>query len=226
MQSFHLRLVSLLMLGMYCLPAVLSHQSLQAQPEQPQEEPPTFRDPYQNEQTSEQERWQSMQTRRAMLQRHQWAGLLTWGLWLATNLEGERIASSHARVGEQSMQYLWLSDPQTYTPLYLLYRENAEWHTTRSSNTHRSLAAATSIMYLLTASQAIFAPAAYQETSHTGLDSIWWHKLFAFIHFGALLALPAIAGQAEEGPAGVQRMRTIGWTGFGALTFSLAVVYF
>ena len=41
-----------------------------------------------------------------------------------------------------------------------------------------------------------------------------------------LPGLPALAHRAEEGPEGVQTMRNVGWTGFGALSMSIAVLYF
>lgn len=175
---------------------------------------------------SDEETLERMQTRRSMLEWHQLAGFVTWGLWLATNLEGERIAGSHRRVGEDSMRLLWLSDPDRYTPLYLLYQENAERHTTKSSSTHIGLAAATGVAYAITASLALFAPSVYDAAEHDGFDSIWWHKALAFIHLAAMIALPALAHRAEEGPEGVQTMRNVGWTGFGALSMSIAVLYF
>ncbi|MCB1174264.1 MAG: hypothetical protein KDK39_11885 [Leptospiraceae bacterium] len=180
----------------------------------------------QEQRISDQEQYERMQTRRSMLEWHQITGLLTWGLWLATNLEGERIAKTHQRVGEQEMQLLWLSNPDAYTPLYLLYRENAEWKTTADSSTHKSLAAATAGMYALTAVLALCAPPLYDEQGSDLWDSSWWHRALAFVHLAAMLSLPALGHQAEEGPDGLQKMRNVGWAGFGVYSVAIGVFYF
>ena len=180
---------------------------------------------------SDQARYDQMQTRREMLGWHQWAGIAAWGLWLATNLSGEQALHNLRRTNDPLIQYFILTAPQNANPLPNLalataLRDNSRWHSP-GSDAHVGLAIATFATYGLAAGLAFFSPDRFEETERGEFDSIFFHKALAFVHLAAMLALPFLAeGPEERGPAGAQAMRAVGWTGFGALTVSVAVFYF
>lgn len=196
-----------------------------------------------------------MDTRRTMLRYHQLAGMLTWTLWLATNLEGEK-ALDHLRPQMDvpalffysqnpsqnlplylAMRYdnpaaILLSNNDAYIrqnlPLYYLVRNNVEWEAD-NAGPHKNLAAATMGMYALTAGLALFSPGKYgtQSTETEGFDSIFFHKGLALLHFAAMAALPSLGARIERGgPNAARQMQNTGWAGFGALTVAFATVTF
>lgn len=169
-----------------------------------------------------------MQKRRDMLESHQFWGLLAWAFWLATNIEGEAVAKTLERRGQREMDYLFLSDPNRYRDLYLIYQmTDVEYEPRRSSGTHLGLASATWLTYSIAAYYALSAPERFEEARHRGFDSIFLHKGLAFLHFAAMAALPSLRELPErEGPRGAQKMRNVGWGGFGVYTIAIATFYF
>lgn len=165
--------------------------------------------------------------RRDMLDKHQIWGLAAWAFWLATNLEGEAVARTQERAGQQSMDLLLLSSPEKYSTLYILHQENASYESSRNSATHTSLAALTWFTYSVAAYYAYMSPDPWKEAKREGFDSIFLHKTLAFFHLAAMLALPFLGKAAEEyGPEGVQKMRNVGWAGFGVYTVAIGTFYF
>jgi len=163
--------------------------------------------------------------RREMLQWHQIAGMATWGLWLATNIEGERALHTLRRKFEPEANYLLLSNPQENLLLYYATLQQSEWESTSGLSTHRNLAYATVSAYALTAALSMLAPSRVRESDE--FDTISAHKLLALVHLAAIASLPTLGRQIERGgPAAAQRMKNVGWAGFGALTMSIAVFYF
>ena len=164
--------------------------------------------------------------RRSMLSAHQWTGILAWGFWLATNLAGEQALRGLHRRNEDQLNFFLLQNPQQNYLLWQVARDHAEWES-GNGDTHRSLATATWALYGMSAALAMLAPSRFEEAEREGIDSIFLHKSLALVHFAAMVALPFVAKRAEhEGPAGARAMQTIGWTGFGALTMSVVVLYF
>ncbi len=191
--------------------------------------------------------------RRKMLRAHQVTGLLTWGLWLATNLAGEKALDSlkpetdlpamfylaqdptnnlpmYGALKYNNPSLLLLSNDQAYInrmlPMYYLITDNAEWESENGSQ-HKSLAAATIGMYALTASLGLFSPPRFEETHTEGVDSIFLHKGLALVHLAAMLSMGPLGEQIEHGgPSAARKMQNAGWGGFTALSAAIVVVYF
>jgi hypothetical protein len=192
-------------------------------------------------------------TRKNILRAHQVAGMTTWLLWLATNLEGEKAYKKLKPDMELPALLFYSQNPATnlplalamkydnpalllmnggqnnisgQLPLYYLVRENSEWKA-EGGSPHKSLGMATAGMYAVTASLALLAPSRFKEAESEGFDSIFFHKGLAVLHLAAMLALPSLGEKIEhQGPAAAQGMRSVGWAGFSALTLAFGVVYF
>lgn len=178
----------------------------------------------------------SLSTRRTMLQWHQAAGLLTLGLWLATNLAGERAYDAYPALGrlvneenQSTVLFLLLQDQQrfqTVQPL-LLMQLTAYDRFEKRVTAHRGLAQATWGMYALTAGLSLFAPKRYSEADRGGIDSIFIHRALAIVHAAAMLRLAYLGPRMEKGGAGaVRQMKDTGWAGFAALGASFVVMAF
>lgn len=191
-------------------------------------------------------------TRKTMISAHQIAGALTWGLWLATNVEGERALKNLRPDMDLPAYALYASDPsqnlpifmalkydnpgyialtnnqsymQQYIPLYYLLRENSEWSAGAAGDRHRNLAMATTSAYAITATLALLAPSRSREFDR-GIDSVFFHKGLALLHFAAIAAMPSLGEKIEhEGRSGASGMQTAGWAGFSALSVAIVTVY-
>lgn len=167
--------------------------------------------------------------RRTQLQAHQLAGLTTWALWLATNLQGEKALKSMYRESDSFARLALLSHPEyssdplyavalqtpdknsiaaTYflakdpahnLPVYLAMQQHSEWEARTAGNTHRSLAYATMGMYALTAGLAFSAPKGPPVTGEDGISPIMVHKWMIPLHLLAMLSLPSLGQKIEEG---------------------------
>lgn len=167
-----------------------------------------------------------MSLRRTILDWHQLLGMVTWGLWLATNYEGERALSRLYPRNEPVANYLLLQNPRDNFPLYYVLMHNSEWKV-RGGSSHRGLASATVGFYLVTAGLALAAPSRYDETDHYVWDGMMVHKVAAILHLAAMLALPSLGKKIEhEGPRGARGMQNAGWGGFAAFSIAIAVFYF
>jgi len=197
---------------------------------------------------------QYAQTRKRMLRFHQFSGLTTWMLWLATNLEGEEALKElkpktqlpalflysqnpqanlplYLAMVEDNPAFLFLSGDSNYVtqnyPLYMLVRQNSEWSAGADGDSHKQLAHATAGFYFLTASLALLSPSKSADAKKRGFDSIFFHKGLALLHFAAMASLPALGEDIEhKGKAGAGSMQSAGWAGFTALTMAMFVVYF
>lgn len=171
---------------------------------------------------------ESFSTRRTMLQAHQLAGMATWALWLATNLEGERALDSLYRRSDEiarlqlinrpaysndplyflalqspgrhsiSAAYFLAKDPVANLPMYAALTRQDEWEASRSGGTHKGLAAATLGMYAVTASLAMFAPRGPKIENESGYSPTVLHKSMIPLHLLAMLALPTLGRSIEK----------------------------
>lgn len=178
-------------------------------------EPDTEQDPYSR--------------RRTQLQAHQLAGLATWALWLATNLQGDKAMKSMYRESDafarmallshpeyandplyaaalqtpdknsMAATYFLARDPTRNLPLYLMLRQNDEWEARTAGGTHKTLAFATMGMYALTAGLAFSAPKGPIVTGDDGISPTKVHKWMIPLHLLAILSMPALGQRIEEG---------------------------
>ena len=189
-------------------------------------------------------------TRKTILKAHQVAGLTTWALWLATNLEGEELMDNHHPDMKTEANLLYLSNPSANLPMYLALQTANPLALALSSDPnyfasnlplyymiyqskqhdpsrHESLAMATGAMYALTASLALLAPSKYREAGRKkGFDSVFMHKGLALIHLASMITLFSLAESAEHSESGARQMRAVGWGGFAVLTLAIGTFYF
>ena len=164
--------------------------------------------------------------RRNMLDFHQLAGFTTLGLWLATNIAGDRAYSKLENKAELPSRLLLLQNPSENFLAYSLLRNRGEWEA-KGGDYHKSLAYATFGMYSLTAVLSILSPSKYEEAQSEGFDSIFTHKLLAVLHFAAMASMPSLGKAVEhKGPSAAVNMQRVGWGGLGALSMSFFVFYF
>lgn len=188
--------------------------------------------------------------RRKILKAHQAAGLVTWALWLATNLEGEKLMDNHSPDMKAEASLFYLSNPSAHLPMYLALQtanplplalspdpgylaQNLPLYfmiyqgKQRNPERHEQLAMATGAMYILTASLAMLAPSKFREAGRKkGFNSVFMHKGLALIHMASMVALFSLAEKAEHSESGARQMRAVGWGGFAVLTLAIGTFYF
>ncbi|TGK13798.1 hypothetical protein EHO60_00105 [Leptospira fletcheri] len=167
-----------------------------------------------------------LEFRRSLLNWHQTLGFLTWASWLATNLAGERSLSHLHREYQPLADFVLLSNPQQNFLAYNLILHASPWDGDPGGSTHKALAGTTFTLYALTAGFAFLAPS-NTLVREPGLTTIFTHKAMIWIHLPAMLALPFLGQEIpKQGPGAAHRMEAVGWTGFAALTISIATFYF
>lgn len=167
-----------------------------------------------------------IERRRSFLEWHQLTGFATWGLWLATNLAGEKAKDSYKKEYEPIANVVLLANPNQNALLYYGIMQVSPYDS-KGGATHGSLAGATFLMYSITAGLAFFSPSKLQSDREEGWTTIFTHKAAIFVHLPSMLALASLGSQVQKGgPHVINEMQTIGWVGFGALSLSIATFYF
>jgi hypothetical protein len=133
---------------------------------------------------------------------------------------------SYKREYEPLANIALLSNPSQNGLLYYGIMNASPWDS-KSASTHKSLAAATFLMYSATAGLAFFSPGKLQPDREEGWTSIFTHKAMIFIHLPSMIGLAVLGGQVEKGgPHTVHQMQNVGWLGFSAITVAIATFYF
>ena len=122
--------------------------------------------------------------------------------------------------------YLLLKEPQKCLFLYLGLKQIEEYEARKYGSIHATLARATFISYIITASLAFSAPPGIQFQERGGIDSIIVHKSMIPIHLASMVYLAQLSNDVEHRKGAAREMKHTGWVGFTAISIALITITF